>query len=113
MVLQNLKGLGHIAGHVSMAEIKTDAHVVEMRSLYKFHQLVRSTQLVRNILQQDTNPQRLGKRSQVLDRSHRRLKLAVIERFAASAQVLHQKTERDLLGNFERPLDLIHSVNPL
>src|SRR5438552_17570450 len=113
MVLHDLEGLGHIARNVSMAKVKTDAHVIEMGSVDKFDQLVGSAQLVGNILQQDTYAQGLGEGSQVLDGSHRCLKLAIIERFAAGAQVLDQKTERDLFRDFQGSLDLVHSVNPL
>ena len=96
-----------------MAEIKTYSHVVEVRDLDKLHQPFGRGQLVGNILQQNTHAERLGECAQMLNRGHRCFELALVKRFAADADVLHQKAKWNLLRYFDRALDLVHGLDAM
>ncbi len=94
-----------------MSEIETYANVVEVRAPDHLDQPVRRRKFVRNILQEDAYAQRLGKGPQVLDGGHRRLELLFAETLVRRSEMLHQETERNLLGNFKGALDLVHGVD--
>src|SRR5207245_10601258 len=89
LALQNLECLRDIAHDVRMADIEADTHVIEVRETDEFHQSVGSGQFVWDVLQQNAHPERLGKGTQVLDRSHCHIELRVIEGSIAYSYVLH------------------------
>ena len=47
----------------------------------------------------------------MLDRCHGRFKLLFAETLVRRTQMLHQKTKRNLLSDFERALDLVHGFD--
>ena len=97
--------------HVSVPEIEADADVIKVRPANHLHQPVWRGKLVGNIFQQNPHSERLGEGAQVFDRSHGRFEFFLVETFVGSAQMLHQKAERNLLGDFESALDLVHGID--
>src|SRR5579862_6137758 len=93
-----------------MPEVETDADVVEVRAADHLHQAVWRGEFVRNVFQQNSYAEGLGKRTQVFDGGHRRFEFLLAETFVGRTQMLHQETKRDLLGNLEGALDLVHGV---
>ena len=94
-----------------MPEVEAHADIVKVCAFDHFHQAVGGGKFVGDIFQQNAHAQRLGKRAQVFNRSHSRLELLVAETFIRRSQMLHQKAERNLLGNFESALDFIHRLD--
>ena len=111
VALQDLERLSDIAHNVCVSKIETHAHVVEARSMNEFHELVGRGKFVGNIFEEEPNAKRLGKGSQMLNGSHRRLDLPLIERLAAGTQVLYQESKGNLLGDLKSTLDFIHRLN--
>src|SRR5579871_3132032 len=112
MGTQDFKSLAYRTHHVRMAKIEAHPDVIKMRVADHFDQAVRHGKFVGNVFQQNAYTERLSEGTQVLDRSHRGLKFLLAEALIRSAQMLHQKAERNLLGDFERALDLVHGLDP-
>src|SRR5262249_39739508 len=112
-IFQSLEGHRDVAHQVRMSEIETDTDVVKVGRLNEVDQLFGRGQLIRDVFQQHSHSQRLGEGAKMLDGSHSRLELAVVEVFVRGAEVLYQKTEGDLFRNFESALDFIHGGDAL
>jgi hypothetical protein len=55
--------------------------------------------------------ERLGEGAQVLDRSHGGFEFLFVKGVVGIADVLDEKAERNVFGNFERAFDLVHGVD--
>src|SRR6185369_3241469 len=108
---QDLKRFRHAAHEVSMAEVEADANIAEMRTLDQFYEFVRRREVIRNVFKQNVDTERLSERPQVFDGRHGCFKLMLIEGVVAYPQMLNEKAKRNLLGNFECALDLIHCLD--
>ena len=88
------------------------AFFVTMGSANKLHQPLGHGQFVRGVLEQNSHSERLREGSQMLDRSHRSLEFAIVERLPGRPDVLHQKPKRNVLGQFEGTFNFVHSFDP-
>src|SRR5947208_16261623 len=94
-----------------VSEIEANTDIVKVGRVNELHQFLRRGQLVRDILQQNTHSQGLGKGAEVLNRGHRRLEFALVESFIRGPQVLNEKTKWNLFGYLESALDLVHRLD--
>ena len=109
-LLERLERRPHARTQVSVARIKTDFEV-QPRVVEERHQPFRRTQIVGNIFQQDLGAARPGEDFKVLERSKSSVKLAQVIGLLGQPDVDHQIAKRDLLGDFEHSLDLVHRID--
>src|SRR5215469_311387 len=110
--LGGFESFGDVAHDVGVAEVEADPDIVEVAGVNELGQFFGRGKFVGNVFEQDADAERLGKGAQVLDGGHGGFEFAIVERLVGRAQVLHEVAERDLLGDFEGALDLVHSLDP-
>ena len=99
----------HPAGDVGVTGIE-DIAQAHVREFLELQQALGGGKFVGNILQQDLHAASAGEEVELFQRAEGGIELAHIELLAAHAHVLDQVAEGNGLGDFDRPLDLVHHL---
>ena len=70
-----------------------------------------SGKFVGNIFHEHSYAERLGEGAQMLDAGHGGFEFLFVEGFVGIADVLDEKAERDVLGDFEGAFDFVHGID--
>src|SRR6266700_7110468 len=92
-VMQNAKSLMNGAHQVRVACIETNSHVLITQQSDQLHQLLRCRQIIGDVLQEQADAKRPGKRAQMFNRAERGFKFARIVGFITAADMLDEKTK--------------------
>ena len=96
---------------VRVTEIEADADIVKVAHFENDDQMLGSGGLAEQIFDQQADAERAGKGAQVLERGERKLDGARRPGIVALAEMDDEIAQRDVLGGFERALDLVHGVD--
>src|SRR5215510_5208856 len=111
MLFHHLKAHANTVREVGMANVEAESDIREMRNVQEFGQPFCRREFIGNVLEQHRDSKRLGEGAQVLDSSHRRIKLCRREALMRLPQMLNEEAEWEMLCNLDGALDFIHGLD--
>jgi hypothetical protein len=98
-------------GEVGVADIETDAYVVEVAYADDLEEVLGGGDLVLEVLEEDADAEGMGEGLEVLDGGEGVLEGAWAPGVGALAEVEDDGLDGDLLGGLDGALDLVHGVD--
>ena len=104
-------GVGDSNGHVGVAQVKTDADIVQVAHIEDGEQVFRSSGIAGQVLDEQADTQGVREGSEVFECGEGVLDGARGPAVFFFAQVQDEVLKGDGLGGFQRALDLVHGVD--